>query len=165
MGFVIGGDPLVQPEPAVSVQLHPQQNKIWDGFYRGESMSNESSSSGSLELSGKILAALKNKPGQKATDLARVLEVDRPEINRCLNGELAGKVQQDRAYRWSLVGTRPAQVQPDTGASAPTTEIGRLTRYYLECIGEDNDQGVSEFASSQFVVRPCGGHRSDWQRS
>lgn len=97
-----------------------------------------------------VLAELKRKPRQKAAELARVLNADRREVNRCLHGTLAGKVQQDQTYRWSLAGAAAGQAQHAARPEAPTSVIGRLTRYYLECIGEDNDQGVSEFARNRY---------------
>jgi len=35
-------------------------------------------------------------------------------------------------------------------ARCPTTEIARLCRYYLECISQDMDEGVSVFARNQY---------------
>lgn len=102
------------------------------------------------ELSKLVLTELARKPRQKAVELARALNVDRHEVNRCLHGTLAGKVWQDQTYRWSLAGVNAGHPQNAARPEAPMTEIGRLTRYYLECIGEDNDQGVSEFARNRY---------------
>lgn len=104
-------------------------------------------------LAERILDALKRKPGLKAAELARTLEVDRKEVNRCLAYTLAGKVVQDASYRWSVCATAR-----DTGAGnteshaprAPLSELGRLARYYLECIGQDSGKGVSVFAASRY---------------
>lgn len=122
----------------------------------------------SADLAAKIVAALGKKGGQKAAELARTLGTDRREVNRCLNFQLAGKVQQDSAYRWSLSGARAPQ--PAQPAAEPTTEIGRLTRYYLECIAQDAEQGVSTFASNsrgatnyaELRSVPLPGSEADW---
>lgn len=95
-----------------------------------------------------ILAELQRTPGLKAAELADALGRERREINRCLSYELAGLVQQGSDYRWRLVERDGAQQQ--TSASAPTTEISRLSRYYLECISQDMDEGVSIFARNQY---------------
>ena len=94
-----------------------------------------------------ILAELLRRPGLKAAELADALGRERREINRCLSHELAGLVQQGSDYRWRLV-ERGGQ-QPQTAATAPITEIARLSRYYLECISQDMDEGVSVFARNQ----------------
>jgi very-short-patch-repair endonuclease len=94
-----------------------------------------------------ILEELQRKPGLKAAELAAALGRDRREVNRCLSYELAGLVQQGSDYRWRLAqrdGRRAA------AAPAPTTEISRLCRYYLECISQDMDEGASVFARNQY---------------
>lgn len=67
--------------------------------------------------------------------------------NRILAYELAGKVQQGSDYRWRLVGVAPAKA---AAPAAENTEIAKLSRYYLECIGQDMDEGVSAFASNRY---------------
>ncbi len=98
-------------------------------------------------LRQQIVEVLQQKPGLKASELADALGRERREINRCLSYELAGLVQQGSDYRWRLAqrGT-PAT----TAAPAPSTEIARLCRYYLECISQDMDEGVSVFARNQY---------------
>lgn len=100
---------------------------------------------GKVPLSERVLAALREKPSQKAAVLARLLNVDRQEVNRCLYHELAGRVVQDSSYRWSL---SDASGHPDVARPAPQSELARICRYYLDCIGQDSDRGVSGFASS-----------------
>lgn len=101
-------------------------------------------------LSERILDALKRKPNQKAVELARALDVDRKEVNRCLSYALAGKVTQDSAYRWSVRVTAKDSDSGKVENRVPLTELGRLARYYLECIGQDSDKGVSVFAASRY---------------
>ena len=94
-----------------------------------------------------IVEALQQKPALKATELANALGRDRREINRCLSYELVGQVQQASDYRWRLV---QHDSQAAGSASVPVTEISRLCSYYLECISQDMDEGVSVFASSKY---------------
>jgi hypothetical protein len=98
-------------------------------------------------LKDRVLAELQRKPGLKAAELAELLGAERREVNQCLAYELAGKVQQGSDYRWRPVGpSRPSTAQPQVAA----TEIGKLCRYYLECIGQDMDEGASAFAQSKY---------------
>lgn len=99
-------------------------------------------------LRERILKELAAKPGQKAVELAGTLGVERQAVSRILANELAGKVQQGADYRWRLVGG--AAVGASTTPAKANTEIGRLSRYYLECIGQDMDEGVSAFASNRY---------------
>ena len=119
-------------------------------------------------LAERILAELRSAPGQKADELAEALGVERREVNRCLSRELAGRVQQSPDYRWRLLDS--TQAPPATPPVAPSTEIARLCRYYLECIGEDMDQGVSTFAENrdgkpdyaELSGHPTVTRRADW---
>ncbi len=100
------------------------------------------------DLKDRVLAELQRKPGLKAAELAELLGADRRAVNQCLTYGLAGKVQQGADYRWRPVeSARPGPAQPRAAAA---TEIGRLCRYYLECIGQDMDEGVSAFAHSRY---------------
>ena len=101
------------------------------------------------KLEQRLLLELKRKPGQKATELARAIGVDRREVNRCLSNVLAGLVQQDRSYRWRL-RKRTSEIAAVTTNGRASSELERLCRYYLECIGQDSDEGVSAFAASLY---------------
>lgn len=95
----------------------------------------------------RILRELTKNPGQKAEELASLLGIERQSVNRILAYELKGKVQQGSDYRWRLVGGVTATA---TTPVAANTEIARLSLYYLECIGQDMDEGVSAFAKSRY---------------
>ncbi len=94
-----------------------------------------------------VLEALQQKPGLKASELARALGRERREVNRCLSYELAGQVQQGSDYRWRLAQRDGPRA---TSASTSTSEISLLCRYYLECISQDMDEGASVFARNQY---------------
>jgi len=102
-------------------------------------------------LKDQVVEALRAKPNQKADALARSLGVDRTQINKLLYGPLKNHVSQDRAYRWSLVASAPrvatADSEQDTGFA--NTDLARLCRYYLACLGYD-DTGVSTFLTSKY---------------
>ncbi|MCW5631812.1 MAG: AAA family ATPase [Rubrivivax sp.] len=99
-------------------------------------------------LRDRVLEVLRGKPDLKAVELAEVLGVERREVNRCLSYELAGQVQQGADYRWRLVTRDAPSSLP--ASTEPASEIARLARYYLECIGQDMDEGVSAFASNRY---------------
>ena len=99
-------------------------------------------------LKERVLDELQRKPGQKASELASTLSVERREVNQCLSSELAGLVQQGSDYRWRLI--RRGDHQQAAAAPAPGTEIARLCRYYLECISQDMDEGASAFARNPY---------------
>ena len=128
-----------------------------------------STSSTAKPLRQLILEALQRNPGLKASELATALGRERREINRCLTYELAGQVRQGSDYRWRLA--QREEPRP-VSTTAPTTEFSRLCRYDLECIGQDMDVGVSEFARNQYgdpnyaqlPSVPIGSH-ADWWNS
>ena len=103
-------------------------------------------------LAQRILQTIEGCP-MKAVDIGRALGVDRAVINQTLYGKLRGRVEQDNRYRWRVSAapaggaTAAAQHVPEA-PPAQLTELGRLCRYYLECVGPDAEQGVSVFASS-----------------
>lgn len=102
-------------------------------------------------LQQQIVDALLAKPDQKAVDLARALNADRTEINRILYGPLRRLVTQDRLYRWSVVqrGATNRTVDNDVAPPVANTDLARICRYYLSCLGYD-DAGISTFQTSKF---------------
>ena len=105
-----------------------------------------------MDLGERILSNLSERPGQKAREIARVLGVDKKEVNSFLYGRLRGKVRQDKSYCWYVVGTKgsPGAKGPQTDKKKPDTVLARLCRYYLECLSQDAEQGVSVFARSAY---------------
>lgn len=99
-------------------------------------------------LQDKILSLLADRPSQKADEIAKAIGATRTEINQALYGPLKSRVRQDRSYLWSLapsVADEPA-LEPDD--AFPDTDLARLCRYYLACLGYD-DAGVSTFLTSK----------------
>ena len=102
-------------------------------------------------LQSQILEVLQAKPKQKADELAQALGSSRTVINKLLYGPLKGQVCQDRAYRWSI----KAEALPTVAVSDEpieqfaNTDLARLCRYYLACLGYD-DTGISTFLTSKY---------------
>ena len=103
-------------------------------------------------LHERILEALRDQPSQKADQIAHKLGASRTDINRQLYGPLKDLVIQDRTYKWSLAEVdterRPA-TDHDHGQDYANTDLSRLCRYYLACLGYD-DAGVSTFLTSKY---------------
>lgn len=102
-------------------------------------------------LQAEILVALEAKPDQKADELARQLECSRTDVNKLLYGPLKSKVKQDRNYKWSLAEATSDQrgTVEEAGEHFANTDLARLCRYYLACLGYD-DTGVSTFLTSKY---------------
>ena len=100
-------------------------------------------------LEERILAHLRQHPAKKAKELAADLDVDKKLINSALYGSLKSRLVQDREYRWSLLESVESE-SPDAGGEEvqPATPVHRLCRYYLDCIGEGDNDGVSVYATS-----------------
>jgi len=88
-----------------------------------------------------ILALLAARPDQKADEIAKALGAARTEVNQALHGPLKQRVRQDRSYRWALAAGGDQRLL-DADEAFPDTDLARLCRYYLSCLGYD-DAGVS----------------------
>ncbi|MBN1460241.1 MAG: AAA family ATPase [Armatimonadetes bacterium] len=100
-----------------------------------------------MTLAQQILTLLQDGRALKAKELSEQLGVDKSQINSALYGELAGRVQQDNAYRWSLPNVgRQAPIAPD----APRGSLARACAYYLDCLAQDDLGGVSLWLTSKF---------------
>ncbi len=100
------------------------------------------------DLAENILEQVRLKGPLKANDIASVLRIDRSIVNQTLYGPLKGKVRQARDYSWSLVGAETASGV--TAKDAPKNSYGSLFQYYLDCLSQDDDSGVSTFADSKY---------------
>lgn len=101
------------------------------------------------DLERAILELLAGRDGLLAREIGDALGKEKRDINSALYGSLKGRVVQDRRYRWTLAKTGAASGRGnDVEAEAfADTDLSRLCRYYLACIGFD-ETGVSVFASS-----------------
>jgi len=99
-----------------------------------------------------IVQALRQKPGQTAAEIARELRRDRTEVNQRLYGHLSDQVRQDRTYRWHLAASDQSQSESPATREEPrfaNTDLAKLARYYLACLGYD-DAGISTFLTSRY---------------
>lgn len=99
-----------------------------------------------------ILDYLRTHGPTKAVEIARTLGVDKEAVNKALYGPLKGRVTQDRSYRWSISasdGPRPPDDGPEERERYANTDLAKLCRYYLACLGYD-DTGVSTFLTSKY---------------
>lgn len=96
-----------------------------------------------------ILDLLRSNPGLKAKEIASRLGMDRMQVNALLYGDCRQHVVQDKGYRWKIRGGE-GDGAPAMEEATLTTPLARLCRYYLDCLAQDAEHGISVFASSQF---------------
>lgn len=101
-----------------------------------------------------ILNLVRSQPGLKGREIASRLNADKAEVNSMLwklqNRALA---RQDNAYRWFVMEKSTATAtQRQQEAPKQLTRLGRLCRYYLECLSLDDEAGVRVFARSQYAL-------------
>ncbi len=101
-----------------------------------------------LEL--QVLQAVTTTPGRQAKQIAAQLGFERQAVNSALYGSLKSKVRQDKSYRWYTRDSTGIDGKDDVSPRPLDTTLGRLCRYYLDCLSHDDLGGVSEFASSKF---------------
>lgn len=100
-------------------------------------------------LEEQIVFLLKETPNQLGKELAEKLGVDKKEVNRMLYGRLKGQVFQNKAYRWSLAKEKNFNQAKDTKPTYENTDLAKLSRYYLACMGQE-EVGISTFADSKY---------------
>ncbi len=108
-----------------------------------------------MTLADEVLAEVSQRPGQKAKQIADNLDIDKKIANQVLYGQLKGKVRQDKRYRWfpavDVATHSPAKERVVVDqAPARQTILAKLCRYYLDCLAQSNDLGVSVFAASKY---------------
>lgn len=104
-----------------------------------------------MDLADKILELLKENPGQTAWELARQLGVERKTVNSLLYSRLRSYVIQDNEYRWwpkEKIETKTEVHRPRN--TEEKTFLSKLCGYYLDCLNQDDQSGVSVYASSKF---------------
>ena len=101
-----------------------------------------------------ILNVVRSQPGLKGREIAARLNADKAEVNSMLwKLQNRGLTRQDNAYRWFAVEKVTAtRTQQHQQAPKQLTTLGRLCRYYLECLSLDDEAGVRVFARSQYTL-------------
>lgn len=96
-----------------------------------------------------ILAVLEENPGLKAREIATHLDTDKKFINSALYGSIKDKCVQDEKYCWYLNKDAPTS-DKNKKVSISQTALSNLSRYYLACLGQDDEGGISVFADSKY---------------
>ena len=96
-----------------------------------------------------ILAILEEKPGLKAREIATHLGLDKKFINSALYGSIKDKCIQDDKYCWYLNKDVPTS-NKEKKFTISQTALSNLSRYYLACLGQDDEGGISVFADSKY---------------
>lgn len=113
-------------------------------------MSNqENPQNNSVDIKQQITELLEEKPGLKAREIATYLDVDKKLVNSALYGYLKNNYVQDEKYCWYLNKNAPTESN-DKKTVIPKTALSNLSRYYLACLGQDDEGGVSVFADSKY---------------
>lgn len=98
-----------------------------------------------------VLDLVAQRPGLLGREIAARLGLTRQRVNSILYRDLAGKVQQDRQYRWWPAGAAPATgARPlPLGEAVTDSPVAHLCRYYLACLAREAVGEVTVFASSR----------------
>jgi very-short-patch-repair endonuclease len=103
-------------------------------------------------LSEKVLSLLAESPGLRVKQIASRTGESRTAVNKVLYGDLAGKVRQDSKYRWyptrSGRSSRSGSASQSGASAGSRTILARLCRYYLDCLAQGDENGVTVFAKS-----------------
>ena len=103
-----------------------------------------------IDTNSRILKLLKHNPkGLAAWQIASMLELDKKQVNSILYKQLSNQVWQNKSYKWFLKNTKEKSVQTEAPSTKPLTDIARLCRYYLACLGQE-EAGISTFAKSNY---------------
>ena len=101
-------------------------------------------------LESKIIAIIQNQPGVKARLIASKLGVDKTQVNFLLYGKLKSKVVQNKKYGWTLKSYDPEVNKTKPLDDKEKTSLGKLSKYYLDCITNDTENGIRVFAKSKY---------------
>ncbi len=103
-----------------------------------------------LKLEDRILELLETKPGLKAREIASSLGSTFHDVNSILYGQLSNICQIDKSYRWSLKSAQPLSLLLEK--EEINTDLTKLCNYYLACLGYDDDNGISVYATSKYGI-------------
>ena len=112
-------------------------------------MQNENNSYKHNSLNVMIIEALKKIPGQKASEIAIAIGVDKKQINSILYGHLKDKCTQDERYCWYLNEDAPSNKKPEKKIISKTA-LSNISNYYLSCLGQVDEGGISVFADNKY---------------
>ena len=103
------------------------------------------------EFENKIYEVISSANGIKGAEIAKVLQVDKKEVNSALSKSTALKalVKQDNDYRWHLLAGK-TRAGDAVAKPKPDERLHRLCNYYLQCISLEASGSVSQFLSSKY---------------
>lgn len=96
-----------------------------------------------------ILRYLRNNPGQRSREIAISLGLEKKQVNGSLYGDLKNVCSQGDDYRWYLNERMPDNKKAESRPVA-VTALSNLSHYYLACLGQDDEGGISVFADNKF---------------
>lgn len=103
------------------------------------------------ELAKLISADIEQYPGSFGKEIADRLGQEKSLVNSILFKELRGKFHQSNQYRWYPKGYKvPGKPSKPTEEKFANTPLAKLCRYYLSCLGADENEGISVFAANQY---------------
>lgn len=102
------------------------------------------------DLANRTLEFLRARGPTKAKDIASAMGIDRTAINQLLHGALRGQVRQDKNYDWSLASAASPERMSAAQSESRANTWRSLFAYYLDCLAQDDDNGVSVFADSRY---------------
>lgn len=102
-----------------------------------------------VTIDQQILAVLEENPGLKAREISTQLEIDKKFISSALYSNLKNKCVQDEKYCWYLNKDAPIS-EKNKKVTISQTALSNLSRYYLACLGQDDEGGISVFADSKY---------------
>lgn len=111
-------------------------------------MENQNSIHNNDELDKRISQFLSDNPGQKSREIAYTLKIDKKQVTQVLYGSLKNLCSQDEDYRWYLNEDMPSLKKVEA-KQAELTVLTNLTHYYLACLGQDDEGGISVYASNK----------------
>ena len=105
------------------------------------------------KLEKDIFQIISDNPGIKGKEIAYKLDKDTKEINTVLSKSawLKKQVAQDNSYKWSVIGISHNKVDKPKKEVDP--DLSNLCNYYLECIGIESVNSVSQFLTSNYELR------------
>ncbi|MFX1487300.1 MAG: WYL domain-containing protein, partial [Promethearchaeota archaeon] len=113
----------------------------------GDTQTNDLPKSNKVRISELLVA----RPGLKSREIAQELGIERTDVNSILYSELRNKFRQDREYKWWPKGLAiTSQRETPKRVEVPDSLLARLCRYYLDCLSQDREDGISVFATSNY---------------
>ena len=109
-----------------------------------------------MDIEELVIEILRTEPNLRARDIAERISardgqiVDKAGINSLLYGKLKEKVTQDKSYRWRLREDGQRAPEHRVPKSTATSSLGKLCKYYLDCLSQDDLEGVSVFAENRY---------------